>query len=318
VSDGTIGIVVQEPSAAASVDAIRRYEAAGVAAAWVTTGGLGPDGPTLLAAAAAQTDRILLGTCIVPILPRHPLTLAQQTRVIASFAPGRFRLGVGPSHKPPTQAMYGFDFQAPLGHLREYIGVLKSVFDSGSVDFDGRYYHAHGKLPAPVPGGLPVMASALRTRAFHLCGEIADGAISWVCPLEYLRDTALPAMREGAKAAGRPTPLLVAHVPFCLSDDADVARAAARQQLATYPRLPYYAQMFADAGFGGALEGEWSDAMVDGIVAHGDEDHVAKRIRAYLDAGSGEIIAAPIIAGGRERDLARAAEFLAGLATPVR
>lgn len=313
MAEGTIGISVQEPNPAATLAAIRRYEQAGVPAAWLTTGGIGPDGLTIFAAAAAQTQRILLGTCIVPILPRHPLVTVQQVSVVAALAPGRFRLGLGPSHKPAVEGTYGYDFRAPLGHLREYIRIVKDALGSGAVDFDGRHYHAHGRVPGPA-ADVPVMASALRTTAFRLCGEIADGAITWVCPMPYVRDTALPALREGAEAAGRPTPPMIAHAPFCLSDDADAVRAAARQQLAVYPRLPYYAQMMVDAGLPEAAKGEWSDAMVDLIVAHGSEERVAEQLRGFLQAGASELIAAPIIVGDREQALARAAAFLADLA----
>jgi F420-dependent oxidoreductase-like protein len=314
MAGGTIGIHVQEPNAAATVAAIKRYEAAGVQAAWLTTGGVAPDGLTVFAAAAVETERILLGTCIIPTFPRHPLVVVQQVNAIAALAPGRFRLGLGPSHKPAVEASYGFEFRAPLGHLREYITIVKQIFDIGSVDFDGKHYHAHGRMAGPIEPAVPVMASALRVKAFRLCGEIADGAITWVCPLPYVRDTAIPALLEGAAAAGRTPPPMVAHVPFCLSEDAEAARAAARQQLAGYPRLPYYAQMMADAGLPEAAKGEWSEAMVDAIVPHGNEQQVGDRLRAFLQAGCGELIAAPIVVGDRQQALGRAAGLLADLA----
>ncbi len=313
--NGTIGIHVQEPDPVSVLVAIRRYEAAGVPAAWLTTGGVGPDALTLFAAAAVQTERILLGSCIVPILPRHPLAMVQQVSVIAVLAPGRFRLGVGPSHKPSVEGTFGLEFTAPLGHLREYLRILQMMLGEGAVDVDGRYYHAHGRLPAPINPPVPVMASALRSRAFRLCGELADGAITWVCPLSHIRDTALPALREGAVAAGRPPPPLVAHVPFCLSTDAAAVREAVRRQLAVYPRLPYYSQMLIDAGFPEAADGAWSDAMIDAVVPHGTEQQVAERLREYLEAGASEIIAAPIVIGERQQALASAAAFIAKVGT---
>src|SRR5205823_6094595 len=117
-----------------------------------------------------------------------------------------------------------------------------------------------------------------------------------------------------AKPAGRQAPPLVAHAPFCLSTDAAAVREAARQQLAGYPRLPYYAQMMIDAGLPSAVEGKWTDDMVDAIVVHGDEQTVSRGLKAYLDAGAGEIIAAPIVIGDRQAALQRAGEFLGTLA----
>ncbi len=314
MSTGTIGIAVQEPDAASALAAIERYDAAGVQAAWLTTGGVGPDALTTFAAAAVRTERILLGTAITPLYPRHPLVVVQQVSVLASLAPGRFRLGVGPSHKPGVEATFGIPFQAPLGHLREYLTVLRSALHDGAPDFDGRFYQAHGRLPSPLAVPVPVMASALRPNAFRLCGELADGAITWLCPLPYVRDVALPALREGSVRAGRETPSLVAHVPFCLSTEPGEVLAAARQQLANYPRLPYYAQMMVDSGLADAAQGEWTGEMMNAIVVHGDEQTVARRLRAFIDTGATEIIAAPVIVGERRRALDRATEFLAGMA----
>ncbi len=314
MSAGTIGLHVQERDAAATLAAIERYEQMGVPAAWLTTGGVGADGLTIFAAAAARTRRILLGTCIIPILPRHPLVVVQQTAAIASLAPGRFRLGLGPSHKPGVEGQFGIPFEKPLGHLREYLRIVKSALNEGGADFDGDFYHAHGRMAAPLAEPVPVMASALRVNAFRLCGELADGAITWLCPLPYVRDVALPALRQGAAAAARAAPPLVAHVPVCVSEDAAAVRAAARQQLAGYPRLPYYATMLRDAGYEEAMRGEWSDAMIDEVVAHGDEAAVGARLRRFIDAGAGELIVTPIPVGDdRRASLDRTAALLAAL-----
>ena len=291
----TIGIHIQERNATAALAAIEQAEWNGVAAVWMTTGGLSPDALDIFAAAAARTRTVLLGTAISPILHRHPLAMLAQAEVTAQLAPGRLRLGVGPSHKPAVEGTYGLPFDKPLGHLREYINVLRQGFETGAVDFDGKFYHAHGRLPAPLSQPPAIMASALRTNAFRLCGEIADGAITWVTPLSHIEKVGLPAVRAGAASAGRTPPPIVAHVPVALSTDVEAVRALARQQLAGYPRLPYYSQMLIDAGYDEAAHGEWSDAMIDAVVAHGDEAEVERRLRAIFAAGVGEIIAAPLI-----------------------
>jgi alkanesulfonate monooxygenase SsuD/methylene tetrahydromethanopterin reductase-like flavin-dependent oxidoreductase (luciferase family) len=131
--------------------------------------------------------------------------MAQQVQVIAQLAPGRFRLGVGPSHRTTMQRMFGHEFRSPLGHLREYVQILKSLFQQGSVDFDGKYYQAHASIAAPVD--VPVMASALRSGSFEFCGAEADGAISWLCPGAYLREVALPAMKKGLSRRAARCPL---------------------------------------------------------------------------------------------------------------
>lgn len=290
-----IGIHAGAPNAEASLDLIRRSEAAGVQATWLTTGGTGLDALTLFSASAVQTDHILFGTSIVPTYPRHPIVVAQQAQVIDQLAPGRLRIGVGPSHRPPMRSMFGFDLKSPLTNLREYLQILRALLQEGSVDFDGQEYTAHASISRPV--NVPVMASALQEGSFELCGAEADGAISWVSPAVYLRDRALPAMRRGSDQAGRETPPLIAHAPVCISTDADATRLAVQQQLSNYPRLPFYQRMWAAAGYPEAAEETWSDGMIEATVLTGDSDTVGERMVAMLDMGIDELLVTPVTAG---------------------
>ena len=292
---GIVGLHVTGRTAVEIVDGIVAAEQRGVAAAWLTTGGTAPDGLTVLAAAAIRSERILLGTAITPTFPRHPLVTVQQTLALAQLAPGRFRLGVGPSHKPTMEGMFGIPFERPLRHLRAYLDVLKRALHEGAVERDEEPYRVRARLAAPVD--VPVLASALQERSFELCGEVADGAITWMCPLPYVRDVALPAFRRGAERAGRPLPKLVVHVPVCVSEDVQAVREAANQQLGFYMRVPSYARMSATAGFPDAGERGLSEAHVDSLVAHGDEARVRGRLQEWFAVGADEIIVAPMAAG---------------------
>ena len=298
MAEKRIGVAAMGGDSRAVVARIQELESLGIAAAWLTSGGAGPDALTTFAAAAATTERILLGTSIIPTYPRHPIVAVQQTQVIAQLAPGRFRLGLGPSHKVSIEPMFGIEHHAPLTNLREYIQVVKTLLGEGRVDFDGKQYHGHAALPGAAAPDVPVMASALRRRSFRLCGEVADGAISWVCPGQYLRDVGLPAMQEGAARADRPVPPLIAHVPVCVHDNPDEVRDAARQQLSNYPRSPFYQEMFAASGHPEARDGVWSDGMLEDVVFSGSEEDVAGRLRELFEWGATEILAHPVTAGG--------------------
>jgi F420-dependent oxidoreductase-like protein len=304
-----LGVAIAGPDAGTILARIRKAESLGVSAAWLTTGGAGLDGLTILAVAAAQTESILLGTSIIPTYPRHPVAVAQQVQVIAQLAPGRFRLGVGPSHRPTIDGMFGLDFSSPLGNLREYLRVIKPLLQDGSVEFEGRQYRARATLESPVD--VPVMASALRSGSFELCGAEADGAISWVCPPQYLRDVALPAIAAGAKGAGREAPPLIAHVPVCVHENPDEVREAVQTQAAIYPRLRLYQRMFAAAGYPEASDATWSDAMIAGVVASGDEPSVERRVHGLFEMGATEVLASPILAGpDQEASLDRSLRLL--------
>ena len=276
--DKLIGVAVRGNKVHEILAMIEQAEQLGIHAAWMTTGGARLDSITVFAAAALRTQRIKLGTSIVPTYPRHPLVMVQQTQVVAQLAPGRFRLGVGPSHRPSMEAM-GLTFTAPLGHLREYVRILKALLQKGRVDIDGTYYKAHDAISEPLD--VPVMASALQRGSFELCGEEADGAISWICPGTYLRDVALPAMQAGAERAGRAVPPLIAHAPVCVHEHADEVRAAVREQIMN-PRLPFYQRMLVAAGFPEAEKGTWSDRMVDAGCCGATKNRWKSAYTSYL------------------------------------
>jgi alkanesulfonate monooxygenase SsuD/methylene tetrahydromethanopterin reductase-like flavin-dependent oxidoreductase (luciferase family) len=243
----------------------------------------------MFAAAAARTLDIVLGTSIIPTYPRHPIVMATQALVLASIAPGRFRLGVGPSHRPTIEGTFGIPMDRPLAHLREYMTVLRELLWEGKSTFEGQYFKVNAELQAEPPK-VPLPISALRAGAFRLAGEIADGGISWMAPVPYLVNVAKPAMEEGAKSAGRPCPPLVGHIPVAMSSDAASVHAAARQQVRSYGRLPFYIGMFEDAGFPLTEDGQISDALLDELVVSGSPDVVASRLQAIQAAGVDELV----------------------------
>jgi F420-dependent oxidoreductase-like protein len=307
-----IGVHVTGSNAARLVEGIAAAERAGIQCAWMTCGGAAPDPLVVFGAAAGKTTRILFGTSIIPTFPRHPLAMVQGALAVDALAPGRLRLGVGPSHKPSIEGTWGIPFERPQEHLREYLTILRAALNGGKVDFDGKRLKAHVQLAGPTR--VAVMASALRAIGFRTCGELADGAISWVCPLPYLRDVAVPAIREGAARAGRAAPPLIAHVPVAVSEDAGGVRKGASEQLGRYPRVPYYSQMFQDAGFPEAREGALSDRMIDALVVHGTAAQVKERLRQLPAFGAGELLAMPILPPGDDQALSRTLTALGELA----
>ena len=307
-----VGVAIHERTVADTLAVIRRADEAGVAAAWLTTGGVGPDGLTILAVAATQTTRIKLGTAIVPTFPRHPLAVVQQAVVLGQLARGRFRLGIGPSHRPSIEGTYGIPFERPLEHLREYTTILRQALQNGTVDFEGRRFRVHARVPEPP--NLPVLVSALRPASYELAGEIADGAISWVTPAPFLRDVARPALLAGAakRTDGR-RPLLVGHAFAVVSQDESAVLQTARERLAVYARLPFYQEMFAAAGFPEARQATLSDTLLKDIVLFGDENAVRAGVRRYLDAGLDELIVSLLpIEPDRSGSIDRTLRVLAG------
>jgi F420-dependent oxidoreductase-like protein len=290
-----IGVAAQNANDARTwIDRIVLAEEAGVQCAWLNNGPGSVDALVVFGAAALRTQRILFGTAIMMTFPRHPLSMVQAALAVDQLAPGRLRLGVGPSHRPFIEDIFGLSFEKPQEHLREYLTILRAALQDGVVDFDGKRIRAHNKMMPVGKTGVAVFASALRPNAFRLCGELAEGAISWMCPLPYLRDVAAPALQQGARAAGRETPPLVGHVMVSVSDDVDGVREAARGQTSYYPHLPYYKQMLIDAGYAEVSEGRFSDRMIDDMVVYGSADVVKQRLRQLPSFGVNELLATVI------------------------
>ncbi len=282
-----VGLVINSSSAKAAIQAILAAEQAGVRQVWTTQGPTMMDALTIYAVAAAQTATIRLGTSILPIYPRHPLALAAQVRTFHELAPGRLRLGLGTSHRPTIEGAYGIQMIEPLEELREYVNVLRAALWEGQVDFQGRFYHVKANLPGTAQ--VPILIATLGKGAFETAGEVADGALSWVCPVPYLLQSALPALQAGANQAGRPVPPLVAHVPVALGADRQAVIAAARQRLGYYGKLPFYRHMFAEAGYSVPEDGTLPDALIDSLVVSGDPQTVVSRLTGLLSGGLDEL-----------------------------
>ncbi len=306
------GLVLPRGSATEVVSRASEAEARGVGTVWSTVGGPTADLVTAYAAAGAATKRVTLGTSVIPTYPRHPVTLASQAIALNDLAPSRIRLGIGPSHKPTIEGSYGIPMGKPLVHLREYLTILRALLWEGTVAFSGEYYQVTTSLPSGVPAPkIPIPISALRPNAFKLAGELADGAIPWLAPVDYLVDTALPALQEGADRAGRARPPLIAHIPVAVSTDRDAARNAFRGQFPIYGRLPFYAAMFEAAGFPVTPTGEMTDDLVDTLAVSGDAGEIRSRLRDVRARGIDELMISHVVVEDETAELETLSEILA-------
>lgn len=283
-----VGLVVDGSNAAVAVKTIAAAEAAGVRQIWMAQPPVWPDVLMMFAAAVTRTSTVCLGTSITPTYPRHPLVLAQQVLALYDLAPGRLRLGIGPSHRFIIEDIYGLQQRTPLAHLREYLGVLRAALWEGKVDHHGHFYNVIATLPRR--SQIPILISTLGKSAFQLAGQIADGALTWVCPVPYLLRTGIPALHTSATAVGRSPPPLVAHVLVAVTEDRRAVLAAGHQMLDFYAKIPFYANMFSNAGFSLISDQALPDALVDSLVISGNESTVAARFTELLAAGLDELM----------------------------
>lgn len=299
-----VGLAVARADVDGMIAAIVEADRMGIATVWSNAGGASPDPLTIFAAAAVRTERVKLGTAIVPIYPRDPIVMASQALALEALAPGRLRLGIGTSHRSTVEGVHGITMGKPLTHLREYLTALRGILWDGKTDFEGEYYRIHVELPTGTePPKTPLPISTLRLNAYRLAGELADGAISWVTPVQFLVEQALPALREGAAKANRPSPPLIGHIPVAVSSDRAAVRRAARARFAFYATAPFYQRMFADAGFPVGDNAEISDALLDHLIVTGTPDQIRRRLEEIQTAGVDELLVMqiPIADDAKER-----------------
>src|SRR4030081_1123414 len=107
------------------------------------------DTPLVLATYAAATQRIGLGTAVMPIYTRHPAAMAQMALTLDEISGGRFRLGIGVSHQVIVESMWGLKLVHPVEAMREYAGIVRSLVTTGSVSLAGEHFPAHTAYTAP-------------------------------------------------------------------------------------------------------------------------------------------------------------------------
>jgi F420-dependent oxidoreductase-like protein len=268
-----------------AVDAMEAVAAAGLDTAWVPQN-YGIESLTLIAAAAPQVPDIELGTAIVPTFSRHPITLASQALTAQAACGGRLTLGIGPSHQLATEGFMKVPYHRPARHTREYIAVLRPLFETGGVEFSGELLYANtliGPHPVADAAPIPILVAALAPAMVRLAGEEAEGTVTWMATAGVLGNRIVPSINAAAASAGRPTPRVVAGLPVCITTDRDGARHRAAETFGIYGTLPAYRRLLDEAGVKGPED----------IVLIGDEDEVARSLAALAEAGATDLLAAP-------------------------
>jgi 5,10-methylenetetrahydromethanopterin reductase len=280
-------------------DQLRQAADDGFAAAWLSNI-FGLDALTALAVAGSEVPGIELGTAVVPTYPRHPAALAQQALTAALAVRGRLALGIGLSHQMVIDDMYGYSFERPARHMREYLSILLPLLNGDNADFDGETMRARIGLSVPRTGRVPVLLAAMAPAMLRLAGQRADGTVLWMTGPATVRDYIAPAIRQAAEDAGRPAPRVVCILPVCVTDDPDQARTRAAKIFAIYGQLPSYRAMLDREGAAGPAD----------LAITGDEDRVGGQIMALAEAGVTDFVAGEF---GRGEDASRTRALLKSL-----
>ena len=262
---------------------------------------------------AQATTTIPLGTGLVTTAGRSPFVMANAAADVDEASGGRLILGISTGAAAFTDLMNGADSNRPAARTREYVTLLRKIWDwtagEGVADgetFGGEFY----KFTAPEinPFGrrplerkrIPIYTAALRQTMCRLAGEISDGVIGFMLPTRYLREVYLPSVAEGAHKAGRTlADVDVASETVCsVSNDRAEAYRRARLQVGIYISHPVCAPLAEYMGLAKdrevcleamaargpmALVDAVSDELVDAFSITGTPDECRRKLEEYSD-----------------------------------
>ena len=270
----------------------RAAERAGLGSAWIIEDYFHPGAYALAAAAAAVTERLVIGLGVVNPYTRHPALVAMETAALAGIAPGRVVLGLGSSNRRWIEAQMGIPFKAPLGGLRECVEIVRRLLAGERVTFRGETFTVDDvELEWRPPEAVPVLLGVKGPKALRLAGEIADGVHCSVLAspghVRRVRQTA---------GAGRPGFTVLAYVIVSVSPDGPAARAAVRPLIARYLGVLHGQSILRDAGLEldriqpfrealGRAAHLVDDELIDALAVAGTPEHCRRQLARWAEAG---------------------------------
>jgi probable F420-dependent oxidoreductase len=280
-------------------ESARLAEEAGFASAWATEF-YDRSATVSLAAMAAATETMTLGSAIAWAFGRTPIVWAAEARDLDEITGKRLILGLGTGTRRMQQDWQGLDGEAPATRMEELVPLIRRLLrlHEGPVQHEGRFYRVNVRPtvpPGPPPRvDLPIYLAGVNPRMVQAAGTVGDGLVGH--PLftpEYVREVVRPALAAGAEKAGRDEPVPIASYLTCAVDeDRDVARQAARATVAFNSTVKTYrvihrhhgfeaqAERIRELWFGGDMAGaiaEVPDEMLDTIALAGTPEEVRQR-----------------------------------------
>ena len=263
-------------------------------------------------AAASAAPGVEVGTSVAVAFARSPMVVAQTAWDLASFTGGRFRLGLGAQVKPHIERRFSMPWGRPVERMAEFIGALRAIWDTWQngtrLRFRGEHYSLTLMTPFFDPGPIahpdvPIHIAGVGPRMSRLAGEVCDGYhVHPFHTVRYLREVTLPAMRDGAGAAGRSldqVQMASSVMVVTGRDESQIeeARLGVRQQIAFYASTPAYRRVLDAHGWdfgpglaGLARMGRWermADLIPDEVVAEvaveAPVDRLGSAIRARYE-----------------------------------
>ena len=287
-----------------------RAEQQGFESVWVAETRITRDALVPMAAIAAATRRVRVGSGILNVYTRHPVTLAISFVGLNELAPGRIVMGLGPG-SPSVLEPQGIPFDLPLTRLREYSEVIPRLLRGEVVTYSGKTVTLRGAQLDDVltgssasvpPGELALWLGVTGPRAVELAGELGDGLLMNTClPTDYVHDRqrliAIGAARTNRTPADVDLGIVLCVSPHLESREGkDHARRFIALYLSLFPNLARETGLepelidriravFAADGIEVSAQ-LVTDGIVDKLTAAGSIEECRERIAEYRDAGA--------------------------------
>lgn len=292
------------------------------------------DPTVMLAAIAAVTSRLQIGSAVYHILGRTPATLALQAVGLDELSQGRFLLGIGSSN-PTIARWHGLPFDRPLSRVKEYIEIVRAAMRGEKLQIDGEFFSSQGFKLAFRPSSktVPIYLAAFGPKMSRMAGSLTDGVlINMANPTEIRRIAA--EVRTGAEESGKDTSSLeiICKVRCSVAKTRDQARDALSYTLTFYALADYYRDLLGRMGFAAeaeAMRSAWktggfhaaraliSDRLFAGLpfIAATSVKEIREQIQPYWEAGATRIIL-PYVAAS-EDVVEEMANFISSWDAPV-
>ncbi|MBZ5738419.1 LLM class flavin-dependent oxidoreductase [Nocardioides mangrovi] len=298
----TRGITVLAGGLKDTRDITVRAEQAGFDGAW-SGEFLNRSAVVSVAAMAAATTRIGVGSAIAYAVGRSPLVLANDARFLDEMSEGRFTLGLGTGTRGMMVGWHGVtDPDGPASRMEELIPLLRRLWQlhEGPVVHEGRFYSCNitptADIEPPLRPEIPIYTAGVNARMIEVAGRVSNGLICHpTITDQYLGDVARPAIERGAEKTGRSASdvALKGVIITAIADSVEQARREAAAQIAFYVAPKAYGTVMEASGFGAetaeiqaAFRAKDHDAMVDAVsdamlaemAAYGTTDDVREQV----------------------------------------
>ncbi|MEU8550408.1 F420-dependent peptide dehydroalanine reductase LxmJ [Streptomyces roseoverticillatus] len=237
-----------------------------------------------------------VGTSVSVMPLRHPYEAAHQARSLALLTGQPVVAGYGIGTPDFVAALTGEPYKSPRTAVRDYLTSVRDLLDGKAVDHAGPYHHLDARLLPLDHAPVEVGAGVLRPGMARTAGEVADVAITWMTPPAYVRDALVPALEDGARAAGRPArPRVATAVHVAVARPGRDLRRVALAGAGEHLKGPHYADMLRRAGVPVGDDPAATAAALLGhsVVVTGTPGEIAERLAEYRAAGVDEVMLNP-------------------------